>query len=133
MLVVSKKSRLAILKQLSGSLRTPHVIRCITLRDGVAEVETMKWRQYWSPCSDFFATDTRITHRLTNLKSAWREALLRPRSRRAQAQYCWRYFGLLRHAIRIAQEENGLKEAIPAFRRVIGFETFKVSTAGSAG
>jgi SAM-dependent methyltransferase len=47
--------------------------------------------------------------------------------------YCWRYFGLLHHALRVARDEPSRPDPLPTIRRIIGFEAFLLDAPGEAG
>jgi len=71
--------------------------------------------------------------RLKRLKKAWLNILQYPADRLCQMTYCWRYFGLLHHTMRIAREEPRRPDPISAIRRIVGFETFPLEALGNVG
>jgi hypothetical protein len=85
---------------------------------------------FWRPAWDFFAVDLRLVQRLNRLKGAWRRLLERPLCVERQRAYCWRYFGLLHHALRLACREPERPSPLPALRRILAFETFTVQLHG---
>jgi SAM-dependent methyltransferase len=93
----------------------------------------MLWREYWQPAHAFFEVDLRLIQRLNRLKKAWLDILQHPEDRLCQMTYCWRYFGLLHHALRIAKDEPSRPDALPAIRHIIGFEAFLLDAAGETG
>jgi len=131
MLVCSAQCRAEISRKLSQTLRAKRVIRQIILREGSVAIKTVEWGIHWKPFLDLFSDDTRILHRVNRLKRAWEIVLSRPRSRRAQAYYCWRYFGLLHYAVRVAREQRGCEAVPPTIRHILGFEAFWLNTAGA--
>jgi len=131
MFVLSNELRKRFIRSLNHSLGAEKVIVRLRLDGSEPTVEALAWREYWRPCDSFFGRDARLVQRLNRLKDAWRRLLRQPRSRTNRARYCWRYFGLLHHARRIAVEEGLFAEAMPAIRRILGFEAFTVEVANA--
>ncbi|MEE9296998.1 MAG: class I SAM-dependent methyltransferase [Phycisphaerae bacterium] len=96
-------------------------------------VESVTWQDYWQRCRRFFEADTRLVHRLNRLKFAWPSFLRRPKSKRRQLAYCWRYFGLLHHTLRVARTEPRRGDPLPVLHRILAFATFTVEIRGSPG
>jgi hypothetical protein len=96
-------------------------------------LESLLWREYWQPACAFFEVDLRLKQRLNRLKKAWLDILRHPGDRLSQMTYCWRYFGLLHHALRIAKDEPSRPGALPAIRQIVGFESFLLDVVGENG
>ncbi len=133
MLVVSGTSKELNRIRLAKEFTHPRVITELTIHGSRIEPLGSSWHEYWSPAKPFLACDTRLINRLNRLKSAWQRILRFPRSRAAQERYCWRYFGLLHHALRLAQEEPKRGDPLPALRCITGFEAFSIRIAGLQG
>ncbi|MBI4581641.1 MAG: hypothetical protein HY718_18240 [Planctomycetes bacterium] len=126
MLIISRQNRDGVRNVLTRTMRTERLIDRVVLEGAKPSIVTRTWREFWEPCVRFAGSDTRLIHRLNRLKAIWR-AILRPRaSRGLAARYCWRYFGLLHHSIRIGIERGEADEFLPAVRRIVAFEAFTV-------
>ena len=133
MLVVSGTSRAENRKDLARQCCQPRVpLRLTTQRSGLA-LDSALWRKYWQPCRAFFEVDLRLVQRLNRLKKAWLNVLQHPADRLCHMTYCWRYFGLLHHAMRIAIEEPRRPDPLSAIRRIVGFETLLLEAVGEVG
>lgn len=133
MLIVSGVSREENRRNLSRHLCLPEVpIRLIIQRSRLT-LEAVLWREYWAPCRPFFETDLRLKQRLNRLKKAWISLLQHPTDRIFQMMYCWRYFGLLHHSLRIARDEPFRPNPLESIRKIIGFETFFLEAPGESG
>ena len=130
MLVATRTTRAQNRWQLRKELRRPAIPVRLTITGGRVVTEWASWRTFWRPAWDFFAVDLRLVQRLNRLKRAWHGVLERPLGIERQRTYCWRYFGLLHHALRLAREEPERPDPLPALRRVLGFETFLVELHG---
>lgn len=91
------------------------------------------WSAYWRPCRGFLEADRCLVHRLVELKKAWLAVLRKPRSEVCQRVFCWRYFGLLHHTLRIARAEPHRGDPIPVLRGILAFETFPIEVRGREG
>ncbi|HUU21290.1 MAG TPA: hypothetical protein VM389_02025, partial [Phycisphaerae bacterium] len=133
MLIVSGTSRAENRRDLARQCCQPRVSpRLATQRSRLA-LESLLWREYWRPCRAFFEVDLRLVQRLNRLKKAWLNVLQHPADRLCQMAYCWRYFGLLHHAMRIASDEPRRPDPLSAIRRIVGFEAFLLEAVGEAG
>lgn len=117
-------------RHLEATFRMDRLVVGIRIDRSRLLAETVTWADFWRPAARYLGADTRLVHRLNRLKSAWRDVLKSPMSRRAQAAYCWRYFGLLHHTLWIARREPRRGDPVPALRRVLGFEVFTIELAG---
>lgn len=133
MLVVSATSREDNRQSLADQFRRARVFAGLRIRQSHFEFDSCSWYEYWLPARDFFAADTRLVHRLNRLKRAWLDLLKHPTQRHVQAYYCWRYFGLLHHTLRIARSEPWRGNPLPALRRILGFECFPLNVTGAPG
>lgn len=133
MLVVSGISREEARRTLVAQLNQPRVPIRLTVRQSRLLVTSVSWRRYWEPVRHFFTVDARLVQRLKRLKTAWLHVLSRPSSRACQERYCWRYFGLLHHAMRLAHLEPSRPDPLGAIHRIVGFETFPVEAFGVDG
>jgi hypothetical protein len=133
MLVVSGTSKAQNHNRLVEEFARPRIVTDLIIHGSRIEVLASSWHDYWSPAKAFLARDTRLVNRFNRLKSAWRRVLRAPRSMVAQERYCWRYFGLLHHALRVAQEEPKRGDPLPTLRCLIGFEAFSIRVAGLEG
>jgi len=133
MLIVSGTSRAENRRDLARQCCQPRVpLRLATQRSRLA-LESLLWREYWRPCRAFFEVDLRLVQRLNRLKKAWLNVLQHPADRLCQMAYCWRYFGLLHHAMRIASDEPRRPDPLSAIRRIVGFEALLLEAVGEAG
>jgi hypothetical protein len=133
MLIVSGKSRAENRRDLAKQCGAPRVpIRLVIQRSRLG-LESLSWRDYWQPVRPFFEVDLRLVQRLNRLKKAWRLLLQHPSDRLAQMTYCWRYFGLLHHTIRIAREEPARPDPMETLATIIGFESFVLEAPGESG
>ena len=96
-------------------------------------LEGESWYAYWRPCRPFFEVDRRLVDRINQLKKAWLAILRRPTCRRRQRNYCWRYFCLLHHTLRIAREDPERGDPIGVLRRIVGFEAYTIEVRGRPG
>ncbi len=133
MLIVSGKSRAENRRDLARQIATPLVPVGLAIQRSRLELESQIWREYWRPCRPFFGVDLRLVQRLNRLKKAWGLLLQKPSDRVCQMTYCWRYFGLLHHAMRIAYAEPKRPRPIDALETIIGFESFTLRVPGEAG
>lgn len=133
MLVATRRTRAENRWQLRKELRKPAIPVRLTITGGRVVTEWASWRTFWQPAWDFFAVDLRLVQRLNRLKRAWLGVLERALSVERLRTYCWRYFGLLYHALRLACEEPERPDPLPALRRILGFETFTVQHLGQSG
>src|ERR1035437_3645269 len=101
MLIISGISREHNRRSILTQLRQLRVPVRLKVRRSRLELNSMLWGDYWQPCRLFFDSDARLVQRLNRLKKAWLGVLRHPSDRLSQMDYCWRYFGLLHHAIRI--------------------------------
>lgn len=130
MLVLSTQQRATVQHGLAQVFRTERLVSRIVLDGGEPTVATCGWREFWEPCIRFAGEDTRLLHRLNRLKAAWRALLRSGPLRAVSTRYCWRYFGLLHHTIRIGMEKKSGEAILPVLRRIVGFETFTVEVPG---
>lgn len=132
MLIVSRRARETVQDMVARSLRTERLIDRVVLDGGKPRIVTRCWREFWEPCARFAGDGARLVHRLNRLKAAWQSILRSRASRALSARYCWRYFGLLHHAIRIGIERGEAEALLPVLRRIIAFETFTVELPSSS-
>mgnify|MGYP001583118976 CR=1 FL=1 len=133
MLIATRMTRGQNRKHRRAQFRRSAIPVRVTIVGGRVVTEWESWRTFWKPCWDFFAVDLRLVQRLNRLKGAWLRLLERPLCFERQRAYCWRYFGLLHHALRLASRETERPNPLPALRRILGFETFTVELSGQAG
>lgn len=77
MLVVSKISQAENRRRLLAKLRRLRIpLRRVVGRGGL-NLQSLSWREFWKPCEQYFAADTRLVQRLNRLKSAWKELVRR--------------------------------------------------------
>lgn len=133
MLIVSGTSRAVNRMDLARQCCQPRVPVRLVIRKSRLGLESLPWREYWRPCRAFFDVDLRLVQRLNRLKRAWLNVLQYPSDRLCQMIYCWRYFGLLHYAMRIAKEERRRPDPISAIRRIVGFEAFPLEAWGHVG
>ncbi len=126
MLIVSRQNRETVQNMVARTFRAERLIDRIVLDGTRPTIVTRSWREFWEPCIRFAGSDTRVLHRLNRLKATWRAVLQSRASRALAARYCWRYFGLLHHAVRIGFERGEADALLPVVRRIIAFETFTV-------
>jgi hypothetical protein len=90
-------------------------------------VEDQEWGDYWLPVKQISQAD----HVLDSLESIWSAYVHGNFPRDLLRDYCCHYFQLLDRVLewRLAEPENDLTAA--ALRRVLGFECFGISNAGS--
>jgi|GEM_PF-1615532 len=130
MLIVSRKNRDTIQDVLARAFQAERLIDHIVL-DGIKPtIVTQGWREFWEPCIRFAAEDTRLLHRLNRLKAAWRTLLRSRACHHIIARYCWRYFGLLHHTIRIGIQKGESDTLLAVVRRIVAFETFTAELPG---
>jgi len=133
MLIVSGASREENRRDLAHRLCRPRIpVRLIIQRSRLV-LESLLWGEYWRPSRPFFEVDLRLVQRLNRLKRAWLNVLRHPADRLWQMHYCWRYFGLLHHTLRIARDEPRRPDPREAIRRIVGFEVFAVEAIGEPG
>lgn len=120
-------------KELARQLGQSRIPVRLLIQKSRLTLESVLWREYWQPCGAFFKGDLRLVQRLNRLKKAWLNILRHPADRLCQMTYCWRYFGLLHHALRIAGEEPRRPDPLSAIRRIVGFEAFLLDAIGEAG
>ena len=133
MLIVSGTSRAENRRGLARQCCQPQVPLRLTTQRSRLMLESVLWREYWRPCRPFFEVDLRLVQRLNRLKKAWLAILRHPADRLCQMTYCWRYFGLLHHALRVAREEPRRPAPLSAIRTIVGFEAVVLKAAGEAG
>lgn len=133
MLIVSGASREENRQGLAHQLCQARIPVRLVIHRSRLSLESMLWRDYWQPCRPFFNADLRLVQRLNRLKKAWLGILQHPADRSCQMTYCWRYFGLLHHALRIAKDEPSRRDWLPAVRQIIGFEAFLLNAVGEMG
>lgn len=133
MLIVSGIPQHQNRRHLAGALRRPHIITGLVIHQSRLVVEAETWRDYWRPAGEFVDADTRLVHRLKRLRAAWLDVLRRNCGRRRWQTYCWRYFGLLHHALQIAKTEPRRGNPWPILRRILAFGTFTVKIRGASG
>ena len=133
MLIISGTSRVESRRELARQCCQPRVPVRLVIQKSQLRLESLPWREYWQPCRTFFEVDLRLVQRLNRLKKAWQNVLKYPADRWCQMTYCWRYFGLLHHAMRIASQEARRPDPISAIGRIIGLETFPLEALGNAG
>jgi SAM-dependent methyltransferase len=133
MLIVSGASREENRRDLACQLCQPRIPVRLVIQKSRLSLESVLWREYWQPCRAFLEADLRLVQRLNRLKRAWLNVLQQPGDRLSQMTYCWRYFGLLHHALRIAKDESSRPAPLSAIRRIIGFEAFLLDAVGEAG
>ncbi|MCG3177984.1 MAG: hypothetical protein BIFFINMI_00307 [Phycisphaerae bacterium] len=133
MLIISGTSREQSRRDLLDQLCQARIPTRLAVPRSHLVATSLPWREYWNPCRPFFQADARLVQRLNRLKKAWLGILRRPADRLCQMRYCWRYFGLLHHTLRIAVQEPERSAPLTAIRRIIGFETFGLEALGEAG
>ncbi len=133
MLIVSGVSREENRRDLARQFCQARVPVRLSIQRSRLALESLLWREYWQPARAFFDADLRLKQRLNRLKKAWFNILQHPGDRLCQMTYCWRYFGLLHHALRIAKDEPCRSGALPAIHQIIGFESFPLDVAGEDG
>lgn len=133
MLIVSGASREENRRDLARQFCQARVPIRLSIQKSRLVLESLLWREYWQPAIAFFEVDLRLKQRLNRLKKAWLNILQHPGDRLCQMTYCWRYFGLLHHALRIAKNEPSRPGALPAIRQIIGFESFLIDAVGETG
>jgi len=133
MLIVSGTSRAENRRDLARQCCQPRVPVRLVIHRSRLGLESLPWREYWQSCRAFFEVDLRLVQRLNRLKKAWLNVLQHPADRLCQMTYCWRYFGLLHHAMRIARDEPRRPDPISTIRRIVGFEAFPLEAVGEAG
>lgn len=133
MLIVSGASREENRRDLARQFCQARVPIRLSIQKSRLALESLLWREYWQSASAFFEVDLRLKQRLNRLKKAWLNILRHPGDRLCQMTYCWRYFGLLHHALRIAKDEPSRPGALPAIRQIVGFESFLLDVAGENG
>jgi hypothetical protein len=133
MLIVSGTSRAENRRDLAQQCGIPRVPVRLVIQRSRLGLESQTWRDYWQPCRPFFEVDLSLVQRLNRLKKAWRLLLQYPSDRLSQMSYCWRYFGLLHHTIRIAREEPTRPDPMEALATIIGFESFLLEAPGESG
>ena len=133
MLIVSGTSRAENRRELARQCCQPRVPVRLVIQRSRLGLESLLWREYWQPCRAFFEVDLRLVQRLNRLKKAWQNVLQYPADRLCQMTYCWRYFGLLHHAMRIVSQEPRRPDLISAIRRIVGFEAFPLEALGNVG
>ena len=130
MLIVSGTPQHQNRRGLVLGLRQPHIITGLVVHQSRPILHTTSWQDYWRPAREFIEADTRLVHRLKRFKTAWLDVLRRSNGSRRWQTYCWRYFGLLNHALRIAKTEPNRGEPWPMLRRILAFGTFTVKVRG---
>jgi len=133
MLIVPATSREENRRELTSQLRQPGIPLRLVIQRSRLMLEATTWAEYWQPCRAFFEVDLRLAQRLNRLKKAWLDVLRRPSDRLRQMIYCWRYFGLLHHALQIARDEPWRPHPLLAIRRIVGFESFLLEATGEIG
>jgi len=133
MLIVSGTSRAENRRALAEQSRKPRVPVGLIIQHSRLGLESLTWREYWSPCRAFFEVDLRLVQRLNRLKKAWYHILQHPSDRLCQMTYCWRYFGLLHHSMRIAKEEPDRPDPLEALETILGFEAFPLRVSPEPG
>jgi len=133
MLIVSGASREENRRDLASQLRRARVPVRLVIQKSRLALESLLWREYWQPARAFLEVDLRLKQRLNRLKKAWLNVLQHPGDRLCQMTFCWRYFGLLHHALRIARDEPARPNALLAVRHIVGFETFALGSTGEIG
>ena len=133
MLIVSGTSREENRKELARQLGQFRIPVRLLIQKSRLTLQSVLWREYWQPCGTFFKGDLRLVQRLNRLKKAWLNILRHPADRLCQMTYCWRYFGLLHHALRIAGEEPRRSDPLSAIRCIVGFEAFLLDAVGEMG
>lgn len=133
MLIISGKSRRESRESLAGLFSQPRLPVHLAIHRSQVSLSSLPWREYWRSDGRFFGVDLRLVQRLNRLKSAWLGVLRHPADRVTQMTYCWRYFGLLHHAMRIARDEPWRPDPLSAIRRIVGFESFVAEAAGEVG
>jgi hypothetical protein len=132
-LIVSGTSRCDNRQRLKREFARDRVLVRVVIDGSNPVVESESWCEYWKPYRRCFGADRRLARRLSQLKKAWPALLQKPTCRRRQRDYCWRYFCLLHHTLRIAREETKHDDAIDALRRIVGFEAFTIEVRGQVG
>jgi hypothetical protein len=133
MLIACKTSRTENRLQLANASRRPGLLARIRLAGARMQLTTVTWSAYWQPCLSLLDGHPRLVRRLRRLKDSWLLILQRPASRARQREYCWRYFLLLREALRLARAEPRSPGAISLLRRIVGFESFPIEARGLGG
>ena len=132
MLVFPRSKRQQRRRDCVGQLASGELV--VQLRcDGFGtQVRSVSWRDYWARAMPFLGCDARLMQRLNRLKAACSNVRRRPKNQDARRMYCWRYFGLLHHALRIARDEPERGQPWAALRRLVGFETFTIESCDGA-
>jgi hypothetical protein len=133
MLIVSGTSREENRQDLASGLCKSRVPIRLRIHRSRLVLDSVPWREYWQPCRAFLEADLRLVQRLNRLKRAWQDILRHPADRLYQMQYCWRYFGLLHHALRIARDEPRRPDPLSSLGRIVGFESFPIEAIGEPG
>ena len=133
MLIVSGTSRRENQRRLRAGFKRAVVPVGLSIDRSRPGLEWKSWYAYWKPCQRFFEADRRLVHRVNQLKKTWLALLRKPTCQRRQRDYCWRYFCLLHHTLRIAREEPERGDPISVLRRILGFETFTIQVRGWEG
>lgn len=131
--VAAGRRRLENSQIIGDLLRGERPVLHVRPHRGHLGAETISWADYWRPGREFFSFDLKLVQRLNRLKAAWRRILAKPSDLRTQTTYCWRYFGLLHHTLRLARHDSRRGDCIPALRCIVGFESFLVELAGQRG
>ena len=133
MLIASRASREDNRLALTEQFRRPRVPLHLSIEQSRLNLESMPWAEYWRPCRPFLGADFRLIQRLNRLKKAWVDVIRRPASCLCRSTYCWRYFGLLHHALQTALEEPRRAGAMTTIRRILAFEVFSLGVLGEHG
>lgn len=133
MLVASGTSRRENRRWLRANFKRAMVPMRLIVDRSRPVLEGESWCAYWRHCRPFFEADRRLVHRINQLKKAWLAIMRTPSSRDRQRMYCWRFFCLLHHTLRIARDEPDRTEPLNVLRRIVGFETFLVEVRGRPG
>lgn len=106
MLIAARMTRGQNRKHLRAQFQQSAIPVRVRIVSSQVVTEWESWRTFWRPSWDFFAVDLRLVQRLNRLKGAWLRLLERPLCIERQRAYCWRYFGLLHHALRLASRQT---------------------------
>lgn len=129
MLIVSPTRPEENCVSLAQQFREPRVPVRLSVGRSRFQLKSVPWRTYWGPAEPFLGADLRLIQRLNRLKRAWIEFLDQPDNPSLQRTYCWRYFGLLHHAMGLMADETSRPEPIAALRRIVGFESFPLAVS----